>query len=146
MSDAPEIDHLIKVVDQIDPFTLTEADITDIKKWGSDKIGFVLIDLETQKITYATPGAEAIFGYVTDEMSGLDLVELVPKEFSTVHVDHVRGFAGAMETRSMGRRDSPLFGKKRNGETFPVEIGLFPRKFKGRKVCLANVVNLSKEV
>lgn len=142
----PEIDSLIKVVDQIDPFTLTDNDIADIKKWGADRIGFVLIDLDTQKIIYATPGAELIFGYVTDEMTGLALIELVPDNYKSDHAKHVEGFAQAMTTRSMGRRDTPLFGKKRDGQTFPVEIGLFPRKFKGRKVCLANVVNLSKEI
>jgi PAS domain S-box-containing protein len=147
MSDnKPELEKLIKVVDQLDPFTLTPTDIADIKAWGADKVGFVLIDIDTQKITYATEGAEKIFGYVTDEMVGLDLVELVPDEFKNVHAEHVKGFGEAMQARSMGRRDSPLYGKERDGATFPVEIGLFPRKFKGRKVCLANVVRLSKEV
>lgn len=140
------MDALIRAVDELDPFTLTDADIIDIKKWGADKVGFVLVDIETQKITYATEGAEKIFGYVTDEMVGLDLVSLVPDEYKGVHAEHVRGFGEAMQTRSMGRRDKPLLGKERDGATFPVEIGLFPRKFKGRKVCLANVVRLSKEV
>lgn len=146
MSETPEIENLIKVVDQLDPFTLTTTDIAEIKAWGSDKIGFVLVDIETQKIIYATPGAEGIFGYVTDEMTGLDLVELVPDEFKGIHPKHVEGFGAAMQARSMGRRDRPLYGKERDGKTFPVEIGLFPRKFKTRKVCLANVVRLSKEV
>lgn len=137
---------LIKVVDELDPFTLTDSDITEIKKWGADKVGFVLVDIETQKITYATEGAEKIFCYVTDEMVGLDLVALVPDEFKGVHAEHVRSFGEAMQARSMGRRDSPLYGRERDGATFPVEIGLFPRKFKGRKVCLANVVRLSKQV
>jgi hypothetical protein len=46
----------------------------------------------------------------------------------------------------MGKRDSTLYGKERDGATFPVEIGLFPRQFRKRKLCLANVVRLSKEV
>lgn len=138
------LEALIKVVDDLDPYTLSDSDIVEIKKWGADKVGFVLIDIETQKITYATEGAEKIFGYVTDEMVGLALVELVPEEYRSVHAEHVRGFGEAMQARSMGRRDKPLLGRERDGETFPVEIGLFPRKFKGRKVCLANVVRLSK--
>lgn len=141
----PEMNALINAVDAVDPFTLAESDITDIKKWGADRIGFILVDIKSQKIIYATPGAETIFGYVTDQMIGLDLISLVPNEFTSVHPQHVEGFGRAMQARSMGRRDRPLYGKERDGHTFPVEISLFPRRFKGRDVCLANVVRLSKE-
>lgn len=140
-----DLEKLARVVDEIDPNALSAKDIADIKAWGADKVGFVLVDVETQKIVYATPGAESIFGYVTDEMVGLDLIALVPDESRDVHTRHVDGFAKAMQTRSMGRRDTVLYGRERDGETFPVEIGLFPRQFRRRKLVLANVVRLSKE-
>jgi PAS domain S-box-containing protein len=140
-----ELDDLVKVVHEIDPAVLSEKDITEIKMWGADKVGFVLVDVETQKIVYATPGAEGIFGYVTEEMRGLDLVALVPEGLRGAHAKHVEGFSKAMVTRSMGKRDGVLQGRERDGRTFPVEIGLFPRSFHGRKLCLANVVRLSKE-
>jgi PAS domain S-box-containing protein len=141
-----ELDKLVEVVDELDPTVLTPRDIAEIKAWGADRVGFVLVDVETQKIVYATPGAESIFGYVTDEMVGLDLIALVPETYRPAHVGYVEGFAQHMQTRSMGKRDSTLYGKERDGETFPVEIGLFPRQFKKRKLCLANVVRLSKEL
>lgn len=146
MSESLELENLIKAVDQIDPFTLTDKDIAEIKAWGADKVGFVLVHIKTQSIVYATEGAEKIFGYVTDEMVGLNLVALVPDEFQDVHPQHVEGFGKAMQIRSMGRRDKPLLGRERDGGTFPVEIGLFPRRFKGQDYCLANVVRLTKEV
>jgi PAS domain S-box-containing protein len=142
----PEIDKLAAVVNELDPATLTEADIASIMRWGSDQVAFVLVDVETQKIVHATPGAERLFGYVTDEMVGRDLVDLVPEELRANHVDHVKGFSHGMQTRSMGRRDSVLYGRERDGATFPVEISLFPRQFRKRKLVLANVVRLSKEV
>lgn len=141
-----ELDNLVAVVDELDPSVLTAKDIAEIKAWGADKVGFVLVDVESQKIVYATPGAESIFGYVTDEMVGLDLVELVPDAYRPAHTGYVEGFAQHMQTRSMGKRDSTLYGKERDGATFPVEIGLFPRQFRKRKLCLANVVRLSKEI
>jgi PAS domain S-box-containing protein len=141
-----ELDKLVAVVNEIDPSVLGKSDIDEIKIWGADKAGFVLVDIETQKVVYATPGAEAIFGYVTDEMAGLDLIELVPEDYRKGHVGYVEGFGRAMQTRSMGRRDTILYGRERSGKTFPVEIGLFPRMFRKRKLCLANVVRLSKEV
>lgn len=144
MSD--ELDNLARVVDEIDPNVLTARDIAEIKAWGSDKVGFVLVDIKTKTILYATSGAERLFGYVTDEMNDLPLRELVPNEFQDIHDQHVEGFGQAMQDRSMGKRDTVLYGKERDGKTFPVEISLFPRKFGKRKLCLANVVRLSKEI
>lgn len=141
-----ELKELEKIVNEIDPNVLSAKDIAEIKAWGADKVGFVLVDIGTKTILYATPGAERLFGYVTDEMNDLPLRELVPDEFQDVHDDHVEGFGRAMQDRSMGKRDTVLYGKERDGQTFPVEISLFPRKFGKRRLCLANVVRLSKEI
>ena len=142
----PEIDDLINVVDQIDPTVLTAADKAEIKAWGADKVGFVAVNMDTQKILFATSGAEVVFGYMPDEMVGLDLLALVPDEFKAVHPAHVAGFNASPTPRSMGKRDKPLRGRERDGKTFEVEIGLFPRQFKSLRICLANVVRLAKEV
>lgn len=141
-----ELQELVKVVDELDPNALTAKDIAEIKAWGADRAGFVLVDIDAKEIVYATPGAERIFGYVTDEMSGLPLRELVPNKYQDVHDGYVEGFGQAMQDRSMGKRDMVLYGKERDGDTFPAEISLFPRKFKKRRLCLANVVRLSKEI
>jgi PAS domain S-box-containing protein len=142
----PDIDKLVAVVDDLDPHVLTIKDITDLKTWAADRAGFVVVDIAEQRILYATEGAEKIFGYVTDEMVGKPLIDLVPNEFKQSHVGHVEGFGKSMQARSMGRRDKLLYGKERDGGTFPVEISLYPRTFKGRSICVANVVRLSKEI
>jgi PAS domain S-box-containing protein len=142
----PDIDKLVAVVDELDPHILTSKDISEIKTWGADKVGLILVDMVAQKILFATPGAEAIFGYMPDEMIGLDLIQLVPDEFKSVHPHYVEDFNENPTDKSMGRRDRPLRGKRRDGRTFSVEIGLFPRKFRNMRLCLANVVRLSKEV
>lgn len=142
----PDIDRLVAVVDELDPHILTGKDVTDLKTWAADRAGFVVVDIAEQRILYATEGAEKIFGYVTDEMVGKPLIDLVPDELKTAHEGHVEGFGQAMQQRSMGRRDKLLYGKERDGDTFPVEISLYPRTFKGRSICIANVVRLSKEV
>lgn len=141
-----ELDELAKVVDEIDPNVLTAKDIAEIKAWGADRVGFVLVNMDTQKVLFATPGAEVIFGYMPDEMVGLDLTDLVAEAFKEVHPHHVGGFNKAPAMRSMGRRDRPLSGRQRDGDEFPVEIGLYPRQFGKLRLCLANVVRLSKEI
>lgn len=143
---APGLDKLIAVVDELDPNMLTRADIDEIKIWGAEKAGFILVDMDTQKILFATQGAEEIFGYMRDEMAGLDLVAIVPAEYQGIHPRHVESFNASPRARSMGKSESPLYGRERDGAVFPVEIGLFPRKWKTKRLCLANVVRLSKEL
>lgn len=141
-----DLDDLVKVVDQIDPTVLTSTDISSLKDWAAEKTGLVVVDMNTQQILFATQGAEEIFGYMRDEMIGLDLLALVPNEFKNVHPSHVGAFNKMPSVRSMGKRDKPLMGLQRDGDTFPVEISLYPRKFKSLRICVANVVRLSKEV
>lgn len=140
-----ELEALVKVVDGLDPGVLSSKDVAEITAWGADRVGFVLVDMISQKVLFATPGAEAIFGYMPDEMIGMDLIDLVPDDFKSIHPQHVESFNSNPTPRSMGRRDKPLRGKQRDGKTFSVEIGLFPRKFRNMRLCLANVVRLSKE-
>lgn len=141
-----ELDGLVKAVDKLDPATLTASEVADVKAWAADKVGFILVDMDTQKILFATQGAEQIFGYMPDEMAGMDLVALVADEFKGVHPSHVSKFNANPTPRQMGRRDRPLRGRERDGSEFPVEIGLYPRKLKSLRVCLANVVRLSKAI
>lgn len=142
MSD--ELKQLVEVIETLEP-TLTASEVNSIKEWAAEKVGLVIVDMESQKILYATPGAEEIFGYMRDELTGKDLIILVPDSFKHVHPDHVKGFNEEPKDRSMGKRDRPLYGKKRDGTQFPAEIGLFPRQWKKYRLCLANVVQLMKE-
>lgn len=142
---APALDKLVAVVDELDPNILTKSDINDIMLWGAEKAGFVLVDMDTQKIVFATQGAEEIFGFMRDEMVGLDLVTIIPDEYRGGHPRYVENFNSSPRARSMGKSSSSLFGRERDGLVFPVEIGLFPRKWKTKRLCLANVVRLSKE-
>jgi len=143
---APQLDKLVAVVEELDPDTLSKGDINEIMAWGADKAGFILVDMDTQKILYATQGAEEIFGFMRDEMIGLDLISIVPPEYRDVHPKHVEGFNHSPRARSMGKSESPLFGRERDGKTFPVEVALFPRQFRSKRLCLANVARLSKEL
>lgn len=140
-----DLDKLINVVDNLDPNVLTASDITNLKDWAAEKTGLVVVDMDSQKILFATQGSEEIFGYMRDEMIGLDLLALIPTEFKDVHPSHVKAFNNTPSVRSMGRRDKPLMGLQRDGDTFPVEISLYPRTFKTLRICVANVVRLSKE-
>ncbi len=69
--------------------------------------------------------AEELFGYDSDELVGQKVEVLVPESYRRQHHRHRDNFAEAPKTRRMGA-DLDLYGRRRNGSEFPVEISLSP--------------------
>jgi PAS domain S-box-containing protein len=68
---------------------------------------------------------ETMFGYARDDLIGQPVDILVPKRLRDRHVDLRRQMAVAPQPRPMGmQRD--LFGVRKDGSEFPVEVGLNP--------------------
>ena len=69
--------------------------------------------------------AQELFGYDRDELIGQKVEMLVPESYRHQHHHHRANFAEAPKTRRMGA-DFDLYGRRRNGSEFPVEISLSP--------------------
>ena len=69
--------------------------------------------------------AQELFGYEREELIGQKVEILVPDRYRGQHHQHREGFAQAPKTRRMGA-DLELYGRRRNGSEFPVEISLSP--------------------
>lgn len=68
---------------------------------------------------------ERLFGYPREELLGQKVDILVPVRFRSEHAGHRRGYFGEPRVRGMGA-GLELFGLRKNGEEFPVEISLSP--------------------
>ncbi len=68
---------------------------------------------------------QELFGYDRDELIGQKIEMLVPERYRRQHHHHRQGFAATPKTRRMGA-DLDLYGRRRNGSEFPVEISLSP--------------------
>src|SRR5215475_13685118 len=68
---------------------------------------------------------EELFGYTRDELLGQRVEVLVPERYRPGHDTHRRGFAHAPKVRRMGA-GLDLYGRRRDGSEFPVEIMLSP--------------------
>jgi PAS domain S-box-containing protein len=86
--------------------------------------GMLLVD-RTGRILLLNRQAEALFGYSRDEVRGQPVEVLLPERFRGGHVGHRSGFMAQPRTRAMGA-GLELFGLRRDGEEFPVEISLSP--------------------
>lgn len=103
----------------------------------------MLITDSRGKIVLANPAATRIFGYSKDELNGSYIEILIPKETREKHVGLRNGFYHHPQNRSMGSgRD--LYGCKKDGSVFPVEVSLSPYKKDEEIFVIAFIVDISQ--
>lgn len=94
-------------------------------------------------ITLANATTEALFGYCREELLGLRVENLIPERFRMGHSDSRESFFEKPEARGMGiGRD--LYGLKKDGTEFPIEIGLNPVETADGPVVMASIIDISK--
>ena len=85
---------------------------------------------------------ERLFGWPREELIGRPIDVLVPARFRGAHTGHRGVYMRDPQARAMGAgRD--LFGLRRDGAEFPVEIGLKPVKSGEDVVVLASIVDIT---
>jgi PAS domain S-box-containing protein len=77
------------------------------------------------RITLVNQQTERMFGYAREELLGQPIETLIPERSRAGHRRLRAGYMAEPHTRPMGM-DLPLFGRRRDGSEFPVEIGLSP--------------------
>ena len=79
----------------------------------------------TGRIVLVNAQTEAMFGYSRGALLGVPVETLLPQRFHANYVIHRAAFRRRPQTRTMGA-GLELFGLRRDGEEFPVEISLSP--------------------
>jgi hypothetical protein len=80
---------------------------------------------QTGTVVQVNSQTQELFGYGRDELMGQKIEMLVPDRYRRQHQHHRKNFAEVPKTRRMGA-DLDLYGRRRNGSEFPVEISLSP--------------------
>ena len=103
--------------------------------------GVLVVDGNGQ-IALVNAQMQAMFGYARDEFIGQSIEMLIPERFRSGHSDLRRAFARAPSSRPMGA-GRELFGLRKDGSDFPIEIGLNPISTKAGNLVMATVVDIS---
>jgi PAS domain S-box-containing protein len=103
----------------------------------------VIIADSNGRIVLVNGGTEAMFGYPRTELSGQWVEILMPERYSQLHARHRSDYSIAPRARLMGF-GLELVGRRKNGEEFPIEVGLSPAETDSETVIIAMVQDVTK--
>jgi PAS domain S-box-containing protein len=102
----------------------------------------ILVTGQLGTILLANAEAVRMFGYASDELVGKPIHLLVPDRLRERHPAHVKSFHDTPRLRPMGS-GLELFGRRRDGTEFPVEISLSPIQHAGQRLVVAGIRDIT---
>jgi PAS domain S-box-containing protein len=102
----------------------------------------ILVVNDKGEITRINPSSERLFGYEKDELIGKRIEVLIPRRLSERHKDHREKYGHNPHARSMGS-GMELYGLKKDGSEFPVEISLSPYSTPDGRFVIAFIVDIT---
>lgn len=103
--------------------------------------GIVIVNAKQTIVTLNETLAQ-LFGYNKEELIGESLEILIPQRYHYNHSSHVKTFLKNSEKRIMGQ-GRELFGIRKDGSQFPLEVGLKPFQSNGEINVMALVIDIT---
>jgi len=103
--------------------------------------GIILANSKSE-IIHVNTSAEKLFGYNPGELIGHKIEILIPSRLKEKHIKHRDGFHHNPHARSMGA-GLDLFGVKKDGSEFPLEISLSPYETVEGRFVVAFIVDVT---
>ncbi|MEP6747311.1 MAG: PAS domain-containing sensor histidine kinase [Bacteroidota bacterium] len=109
--------------------------------FNNASMGIVVVNSQAA-IQSVNPFALTLFGYTLDEVLGNTIELLVPRRYHHRHVQDRDGYIADPKSRPMGV-GLDLFGSKKDGTEFPVEVSLSSYTDKDEKYMIAFISDIS---
>jgi formate hydrogenlyase transcriptional activator len=103
----------------------------------------IVVTAPDGRISATNPAAEQFFGYPEAELAGQLIEILLPERFRGRHPRNREAFVAAPSVRPMGT-GLELFGRRKDGTEFPVDIMLSPVKSGGEQSILTVVRDITQ--
>ena len=101
----------------------------------------VIVD-DAGTILRTNGAAEELFGHDRSDLVGRPVEVLVPSRYHSAHVAHRADYQGELRRRPMGHGPE-LYGLRKDGTEFPVEISLSPLPARGGTLVIAAIRDIS---
>lgn len=124
------------------PKSFDERDVVLSEMFEAVPQGVVAID-STGVIVRINDNACRMFGHARDQVVGAELSVLIPAGYHGAHATHIGTFFGDPQRRMMGYGTGELWGRRRDGSEFPVDVGLSSVEIDGSRLALAFVTDVS---
>lgn len=95
------------------------------------------------KIVLTNASADVMFGYAKGELIGRPVEDLVPERFRRKHSVYRTSYLNSRERRSMGV-GRELYGLRKDGTEFPIEIGLTPFEDAESRLVVATIIDITE--
>jgi len=103
--------------------------------------GILVVD-EKQVIVATNGSIKEMFGYDDGQLIGKPLQTLIPTRYHKAHGGHFKKFMNHSDKRQMGG-GLDLYGAKKCGNTFPLEVGLNPFQVYGKTYVMALIIDIT---
>lgn len=101
---------------------------------------------QTGHIVLINSEAEAMFGYTKEELIGQSIHQLVPPSMRSIHNLYVQNYFEAPDRRNMARGSSDLHGQRKDGDLFPIEVGLTPITVDKETYVISSIIDISERL
>ncbi|MBL8057488.1 MAG: PAS domain S-box protein [Anaerolineales bacterium] len=103
----------------------------------------MLIVDQAGRIILVNSQTEALFGYARQELIGQTVELLVPERFRPQHPQHRHSYFAEPRVRPMGA-GLDLYGRRQDGQEFPVEISLSPLETEAGLLIISSIRDVTE--
>jgi PAS domain S-box-containing protein len=86
----------------------------------------IIIHVSSGLIVHASESVNQMFGYIVNELEGMEVNRLLPGSLRERHSQHLKTYQADPKQRNMGSHGAVLKGLRKNEQEFNVKVSLYP--------------------